>query len=71
MKFRETSKLWKYSSIVQQMQKKINKNKVKIPEAEEVGGKSERKRMPNGVKENQKAFSERIKSNGDLVLLES
>lgn len=35
-----------------------------------MGGKSERKPMPNGVKENQKAFSERIKSNGDLVLLE-
>lgn len=44
MKFKETSMGWKYSSIVQQKQK-INKNKVKIPEAEE-GGKTK-------VKENQ------------------
>lgn len=35
------------------------------------GNKSDRKPMPNGVKENQKAFSEGIKSNGDLVLLEN
>lgn len=44
MKFKETSMSWKYSSIVQQMQK-INNNKVKIPEAEK-GGKIK-------VKENQ------------------